>query len=71
MNIYRGVMAFRTIEGFAGSVYTPDIMPNSLKKHNCEDCTVCQMCSDERCELCLKGACRGPGCESGKIIGQK
>jgi hypothetical protein len=46
-------MAFTTIPGFDGSVYIPDQSPDQIKKHDCQDCFSCQMCSDERCEQCL------------------
>jgi hypothetical protein len=47
-------MPFITIPGFEGSVYIPDSNQDTVKKHNCQDCFCCQMCSDERCEQCLK-----------------
>ncbi|MBN2402784.1 MAG: hypothetical protein JXN64_10330 [Spirochaetes bacterium] len=50
-------MAFKEIPGFKGSVFVPD-ETGTVKKHNCKDCFVCQMCSDERCEECLKSHCR-------------
>ncbi len=34
------------------------LVPVNPQKHPCPDCTFCQWCSDERCELCLrKGSC--------------
>ena len=33
-------------------------MPANPQKHPCQDCTFCQWCGDDRCELCLrKGSC--------------
>ncbi|MFA5291991.1 MAG: hypothetical protein WC496_03050 [Phycisphaerae bacterium] len=52
-------MAFIRIPGIPGKVYQPQ--GGGTKKHNCKDCFFCQMCSDERCLLCLKrksGKCR-------------
>lgn len=45
-------MAFIRICGVVGKVYVPD--QAGPKKHNCKDCFVCQMCSDDRCRSCLK-----------------
>lgn len=47
-------MAFIKIPGVEGKIFVPDEQPKSLKKHNCKDCFSCQMCSDDRCERCLK-----------------
>ena len=35
-------------------------MQPQAKKHPCPDCRVCQLCSDDRCRLCLRtdGGCR-------------
>ncbi len=34
-------------------------MKGEEKKHPCPDCTFCQWCSDDRCNLCLRqgGSC--------------
>ena len=48
-------MPFVKMPGFAGKIYVPETQDKKLKKHNCRDCFSCQMCCDERCELCLKG----------------
>jgi hypothetical protein len=47
-------MAFVEIPGFKGKVYVPEEIAGSHKKHPCKDCYSCQMCSDDRCNLCLK-----------------
>jgi len=47
-------MAFVEIPGFKGKVYVPEETAGSPKKHLCKDCYSCQMCSDDRCNLCLK-----------------
>ncbi|HQP32449.1 MAG TPA: hypothetical protein PLB81_14075 [Deltaproteobacteria bacterium] len=46
-------MPFIRIENIKGMVYVPEDT-GGLKKHPCPDCYACQMCSDARCELCLK-----------------
>lgn len=46
-------MAFITIPGFEGAVYKPDLNPANERKHNCKDCFSCQMCSDDRCDVCI------------------
>ena len=45
-------MPFIESKGIPGLIYVPDEMKG--KKHNCKDCFSCQMCSDARCDLCLK-----------------
>ena len=47
-------MAFVKIKGFKGMMYIPE-ESESPKKHPCADCFSCNFCSDERCDLCLKG----------------
>ena len=47
-------MPYMHIRGVTGMVYTPDDVPNQLKKHPCPDCFSCQWCDDERCSVCLK-----------------
>ena len=46
-------MAFIHITNIKGLVYVPED-DGGVKKHPCPDCYACQMCSDARCELCLK-----------------
>jgi len=54
-------MPFVTVPGLKGKVYIPDDKPECSKKHPCRDCYSCQMCSDDRCEVCRDhGACRNP-----------
>jgi hypothetical protein len=47
-------MPFITLPGFEGKLYVPEHDPSVRRKHNCENCFSCQMCSDDRCTLCLK-----------------
>jgi hypothetical protein len=45
-------MAWKEIPGLKGKVYIPDEEKRTLKKHGCEQCFSCQLCSDDRCRLC-------------------
>ncbi|MBN2297149.1 MAG: hypothetical protein JXM72_01070 [Deltaproteobacteria bacterium] len=47
-------MAFERMKGVKGLVYVPE-NTECKKKHPCEDCFSCRMCSDIRCELCIEG----------------
>jgi len=47
-------MPFITLPGFKGKLYVPENDPECLRKHGCKHCFSCQMCSDDRCALCLK-----------------
>ena len=64
-------MPFETIAGFPGKVYVPEEQPADHKKHHCKDCHNCQMCSDDRCQVCRgidspKGKARIACCMPGK-----
>ena len=60
-------MAFIRMKGVEGLVYVPED-DAGLKKHPCEDCYFCQWCSDNRCDLCLKGKkCKNIQCRSDLI----
>jgi len=50
-------MPFIEIHGFNGKIFIPE-KTVKIRKHNCMDCYECQMCSDERCEACLKSHCK-------------
>ncbi len=45
-------MPFIKKDGVIGKVYVPEKKPEAVRKHNCKDCFSCQMCSDDRCQLC-------------------
>lgn len=45
-------MGWERIPGLKGKVYIPDARPGQPKKHSCKDCHACQMCSDDRCNVC-------------------
>lgn len=45
-------MAFATIPGITGKVFTPDECIAGVKKHPCADCFGCQHCTDDRCAVC-------------------
>ena len=46
-------MPFIYRPGLNGKVYVPEQLPGQ-KKHNCKACFSCQVCSDDRCNLCLE-----------------
>ena len=46
-------MAFATVRGLKGKVYVPDASKEGNRKHSCQDCYSCQLCSDDRCSVCL------------------
>ncbi|MBN1269122.1 MAG: hypothetical protein JXB04_06000 [Kiritimatiellae bacterium] len=52
-------MPFVKHPSLQGRVWEPE--PCGPRKHDCEDCFACQMCSDERCRACLAGKQR-PHC---------
>ncbi|MDM8540657.1 hypothetical protein QUF90_06175 [Desulfococcaceae bacterium HSG9] len=45
-------MTFIKGKTIPGKIFIPDFKPDAVKKHPCPDCFACQMCSDDRCELC-------------------
>jgi hypothetical protein len=46
-------MPFVALPGVKGKVFTPDkICREGGQKHPCEDCFSCQMCGDDRCQIC-------------------
>ena len=47
-------MAFVEFPGLKGKIYVPDEKSGHIKKHDCKDCYSCQMCSDNKCQLCLQ-----------------
>jgi len=47
-------MPFIELPDGNGKLYVPEDTPPAMKKHPCPDCAVCQQCSNERCEMCLK-----------------
>jgi len=46
-------MPFVEMPGLRGKVYVPENQQGSPQKHPCKNCYFCQMCSDDRCRLCL------------------
>jgi hypothetical protein len=46
-------MPFITLPEFEGKFYVPENDPACIKKNTCPDCFACQMCSDDRCAVCL------------------
>jgi hypothetical protein len=56
---WSNMMPFRSVHGLKGKVYIPEQQESAPKKHPCQDCYACQMCGDERCNVCLRQkACR-------------
>jgi len=47
------IMQFVSVPGLKGKVYVPEKQQEHLKKHPCKDCYFCQLCSDDRCRVCL------------------
>ena len=45
-------MPFVSRPGPNGKIYIPEERPGQ-KKHACKTCFSCQVCSDDRCSLCL------------------
>jgi hypothetical protein len=45
-------MPFVSRPGLNGKVYVPEQL-SGQKKHNCNTCFACQVCGDDRCNLCL------------------
>ena len=46
-------MPFTAVRGLKGKVYVPAQPKEGIRKHPCKDCYSCQVCSDERCSVCL------------------
>ena len=46
-------MKFIKIDNFVGKVYSPIALADSPKKHPCNDCRMCQWCSDNKCVRCV------------------
>lgn len=46
-------MPFVKVPGLKGRLYVPETNDKTLKKHPCKDCHACQVCSDDRCSVCL------------------
>jgi len=64
-------MPFINIPGVTGKVYVPDEKQGRIKKHNCSDCFLCQICSDDRCLLCKGKKSCGASCSIEKENGLK
>jgi hypothetical protein len=70
-------MPFVSVPGLKGKIYVPEDSRGGDKKHSCQDCFVCQHCSDDRCRVCLNSrpcSCNrqfqpGKGARSKKIAG--
>jgi hypothetical protein len=58
-------MPFVSRPGLNGKIYVPEHCPGR-KKHNCRNCYACQVCSDDRCSLCLDASGQKAG--SGQAV---
>ena len=55
-------MGFKPAPNIKGRVFVPDETEGVRKKHSCRDCYQCQMCSEDRCQVCRNAhACELPG----------
>jgi hypothetical protein len=54
------IVPFETVRGLKGKVYVPEQPAEEARKHTCDDCYACQLCSDDRCSVCRNGkeSCR-------------
>ena len=59
-------MTFVKGKTIPGKIFIPDFKPDDVKKHQCSDCFACQICSDDRCELCRS---EQPSCVETKTDG--
>ncbi len=46
-------MPFIILPNNNGKIYDPKHDSAPPRKHHCENCFSCQVCSDDRCRLCL------------------
>jgi len=53
-------MAFCTVPGLEGKVFTPCSSVNTGRKHTCPDCFACQACSEDRCRVCRRNEALEP-----------
>lgn len=58
-------MPFVSRPGLNGKLYIPEEL-SGQKKHTCKSCFACQVCSDDRCSLCLAQMCKKV--ETGRTI---
>ncbi|MBL0715210.1 MAG: hypothetical protein JJV98_16095 [Desulfosarcina sp.] len=45
-------MGFQPASNIKGRIFIPDETPEAEKKYTCPDCFQCQMCSNDRCQIC-------------------
>jgi len=46
-------MPFVNLPNKTGKFYVPEHDAVVVRKHDCQNCFSCQVCSDDRCRLCL------------------
>ena len=45
-------MPFVSHPGLPGKIFIPVVNPAKPRKHSCKDCFSCQMCGEDRCQVC-------------------
>ena len=45
-------MPFVSHPGLPGKVFVPVFNPERSRKHPCRDCFSCQLCGEDRCQVC-------------------
>ena len=45
-------MPFVSHPGLPGKVFVPIFNPEITRKHHCRDCFSCQLCGEDRCQVC-------------------
>jgi hypothetical protein len=53
-------MPFVSHPGLPGKVFLPVFNPEKSRKHPCRDCFSCQMCGEDRCQVCRGEAEKEP-----------
>ena len=46
-------MKFVNFPGLKGKVFVPEDSSDSPRKNSCKGCFSCQMCSEDRCSICM------------------
>ena len=46
-------MPFVSLSNNEGKFYVPEHDADSPRKHPCQNCFSCQVCSEDRCRICL------------------
>lgn len=62
-------MPWGRVPGLKGKIFIPEPAQDVSKKHGCKDCFSCQMCSDDRCRVCLGRMQTPKTCNQGRCPG--